>query len=84
MRRYILIIILFLSLSAQAQSFSDEKTSAINFVKRLYNASPFEGVKKIEGDDANYYLVAVSYLNLSNDPGLAQVSKAQIKAQLLA
>jgi len=84
MRRYILISILFLSLSAKAQSFSDEKTSAINFVKRLYNASPFEGVKKIEGDDANYYLVAVSYLNLSNDPGLAQVSKAQIKAQLLA
>jgi hypothetical protein len=28
-----------------AQSFSNEKTSAINFVKRVYASSPFEGVE---------------------------------------
>jgi hypothetical protein len=37
--------------SSNAQSFSSEKTSAINFVKRVYDTSPFEGIKKIEGEE---------------------------------
>ncbi len=67
-----------------AQSFSDEKTSAINFVKRVYASSPFEGVKKIEGEQANYYAVSVSYVNIPNDSVLAMVAKAQVKAQVVA
>jgi hypothetical protein len=67
-----------------AQSFSDEKTSAINFVKRVYVSSPFEGVKKIEGDEANYYAVAVSYVNIPKDSVLTMVAKAQVKAQVIA
>ena len=78
----LLIIVLFQN--SQAQSFNDEKTSAINFVKRVYNSSPFEGVKKLEGETGNYYTVAVTLMNISKDSVLSVVSKAQSKAQVVA
>lgn len=70
--------------SSFAQSFSDEKTSAINFVKRVYTSSPFEGVKKLEGESGNYYAVAVTLMNIPEDSVLSVVSKAQSKAQIIA
>jgi len=86
--KYILIFstsaLIFPSSGLHAQSFSDERTSAINFVKRVYASSPFEGVKKIEGDEANYYAVAVAYPNIPKDSVLTRVSAAQIKAQNIA
>lgn len=80
----ILFVLILLNENISAQSFNDEKTAAINFVKRMYNSSPFEGAKKVEGEQANYYVVAVSYLNISKDSVLVHASKAQIKAQILA
>ena len=70
--------------SSFAQSFSDEKTSAINFVKRVYASSPFEGVKKLEGESGNYYAVAVTLMNIPEDSVLSVVPKAQSKAQIIA
>lgn len=70
--------------SSFAQSFSDEKTSAINFVKRVYTSSPFEGVKKLEGESGNYYAVAVTLMNIPKDSVLSVVPKAQSKAQIIA
>lgn len=67
-----------------SQSFSDEKTSAINFIKRVYTSSPFEGSKKIEGAEANYYAVAVSCANIPKDSVLTMVTKVQLKAQIIA
>lgn len=64
-----------------SQSFSDEKTTAINFVKRVYASSPFQGVKKLEGEGADYYIVAVTLLNISKDSVLAVVPKAERMAQ---
>lgn len=84
MRKLLFLLNLLLSFSTYGQSFDSEKTSAINFVKRVFNSSPFEGVKKVEGDEANYYLVAVSYTNISKDSVLVNVTKAQQKAQSLA
>ena len=78
------LLLMITTLGVNAQSFNDERTSAINFVKRVFNSSPFEGVKKIEGEEANYYLVAVSYTNISKNSVLINASKAQQKAQLLA
>lgn len=74
----------FLLSTLNAQSFNDERTSAINFVKRVYTSSPFEGVKKIEGEESNYYTVALAYLNIPKDSILSRVSVAQIKAQSVA
>ena len=84
MKIFVLTIALFLKLNIQAQSFNDEKISAINFVKRVYDASPFEGVKKLEGEAGNYYAVAVTLMNIPKDSVLSVVPKAQSKAQISA
>jgi hypothetical protein len=81
---YLLIIFTFINYSVFAQSFSDEKTSAINFVKRVYASSPFEGVKKLEGETGNYYAIAVTLMNIPKDSVLSVVPKAQSKAQISA
>lgn len=78
------IIFTFINYNAFGQSFSDEKTSAINFVKRVYASSPFMGVKKLEGEAGNYYAVAVTLMNIPKDSLLSVVSKAQSNAQLIA
>lgn len=83
MRKFTLLFIfifLFVHFSF-AQAFNDEKISAINFVKRVYTSSPFEGVKKIEGDELNYYAVAITLQNVSKDSLPSVVTQAQRKAQ---
>ena len=83
--KYIVLILLcYCSTKSYSQSFYDEKTSAINFVKRVYTSSPFEGVKKLEVEHGNYYAVAVTLMNISKDSVLSIVSKAQSKAQIIA
>jgi len=84
MKNILFIISFTLATSAFGQSFNEEKTSAINFIKRVYNSSPFEGVKKLEGETGNYYTVAVTLMNISKDSVLSIVSKAQSKAQVIA
>ena len=80
----ILFFLLLIASDSFSQSFSDEKTSAINFVKRVYTSSTFEGVKKLEGEAGNYYAVAVSLMNVPKDSVLSVVPIAQSKAQLSA
>jgi hypothetical protein len=79
-------VVLFFCISecVLAQSFSTDNTSAVNFIKRLYSTSPFEGVKKIEADDRNYFVIAISLINVSNDSALSVVPKLLVKAHLLA
>jgi len=84
MKNILLLLSLTLATSAFGQSFSDEKTSAINFVKRVYASSPFEGVKKLEGEAGNYYAVSVTLMNIPKDSLLSVVPKAQSKAQISA
>ena len=84
MKKLLLLLSLTIVTSAFAQSFNDEKTSAINFVKRVYTSSPFEGVKKLEGEAGNYYAVAVTLMNIPKDSVLSVIPKTQTKAQLTA
>ena len=84
MKTRVIFIFILIAQYAFSQSFSDEKTSAINFVKRVYTSSPFEGVKKLEGESGNYFAVAVTLMNIPKDSVLSVVSKAQSKAQLIA
>lgn len=81
---YLFMIFTIINYNAFGQSFSDEKTSAINFVKRVYASSPFMGVKKLEGEAGNYYAVAVTLMNIPKDSLHSVVSKAQSNAQLIA
>lgn len=80
MKNILIIISFALASSAFGQSFNDEKTSMINYIKRVYNSSPFEGAKLIEGDVSQYY-VAVINLSINNLSPEAAVTMAEKKAQ---
>lgn len=67
MKKIVAVIVLAISsVVCYAQSFNDEKTSMINYVKRMYNSSPFEGAKLIEGNEGSYYVAAISLANDKN------------------
>lgn len=76
---FILFAIVHTSI-AFSQSFNDEKTSMINYIKRMYNSAPFEGAKLIEGDQGSYYIVAVSLFHNTSSSELIN-SIAEKKAQ---
>lgn len=83
MKKVLFLIAIFKVVSSFGQSFNDEKTSMINYVKRMYNASPFEGARRIEGLDNSYYIAAIT-LALSPDSKESKNSIAQKKAEQAA
>lgn len=78
---YIYILLQIIVNSSSAQSFSEEKTSMINYVKRMYTASPFEGAKLIEGEENKYYIAAISLVITSQDSTEKIYALAESKAQ---
>ena len=84
---YILFFLYNSSTRIYAQSYNDDKTSLSNFVKRMYNNSPFEGVKVLESAEGNFFISVISlekakYTSQSNLMRVAQV-KAQSQANTL-
>ena len=76
-----IISILFLAENAQAQSFNNDKTAFSNFLKRMYTALPFEGVKIVD-DYNSQYLVSVISLEKSKYTSESTMNRvAQVKAQ---
>lgn len=84
MRPIFALLLLLSALSAEAQSFNEEKTAAVNYIKRVYNASAFEGAKKVEGDNGNYYAVAVTGPTPAADGLSSATQKALLRAQAYA
>jgi len=83
MIRNIGIILLFLIKVADvySQSINEEKMALTNFLKRMYTAVPFEGVKIMDDYD-NQYLVSVLSLDKSKYPNTSTLMRvAQVKAQ---
>ncbi|MHA8081549.1 hypothetical protein VR610_10355 [Aquirufa regiilacus] len=56
---FCLIFILLVCHNGTAQSLDEEKVATTNFIKRMYQASPFEGGKLVEGEEASYHVVAI-------------------------
>lgn len=81
MKRIIIITVNFLTiLCAYAQSYNQEKTALTNFLVRMYENAPFDGVKAVE-DYENAYLMSVVKLDKTkykSDSALNRV--AQVKA----
>jgi hypothetical protein len=77
----LIFIYLLFSSAINAQSFNEDKTSFSNFVKRMYTATPFEGVKIV--DDYNHqYLVSVISLEKAKYTNESVMNRvAQVKAQ---
>lgn len=83
-RKTTLCVLLLTSIfthSTIAQSFNEEKTSMVNFLKRMYNSVPFEGVKAVEDYD-NKYLISVVSLEKAKYTSPSIMNRvAQTKAQ---
>jgi hypothetical protein len=64
-----------------SQSFNDDKITFGNFLKRMFTATPFEGIKIV--DDYNQsYLVSVITLDKSKYTSMSVMNRvAQVKAQ---
>ena len=60
MKIKVTFFLLFIAFSSNSQSINDDKTSVTNFIKRMYNSAPFEGVKVIDDYDHQYFISVLS------------------------
>lgn len=60
MRKVLFLLSIMFGLSASAQSFNSDNIAFSNFLKRMYTASPFEGVKIVDDYDSQYLISVVS------------------------
>lgn len=84
MRKILLLFLLTLSLGASAQGYSSDKVSFTNFLVRMYNNAPFEGVRAVDDyDDA--YLISVLALDRAkyknNESVINRVASVKAMAQ---
>jgi len=81
MKKLVLLFAVAFNLTASAQSFNDDKTAFTNFLKRMYTATPFEGVKIVDDYD-HQYLVSVISLDKAKYTNPSDMNRvAQVKAQ---
>jgi len=80
MKKIILLLFIGCAFSSYGQGFNDDKTAFSNFLKRMYNSSPFEGVKLVEDYD-NEYIISVLSLEKGTKSFSILSRVAQVKAQ---
>lgn len=74
------VLLIFSGLSVKAQSYNAERTALRNFLVRMYNSAPFEGVKVVDDYD-NAYLLSVLSLDKSKYPNESAMNRvASVKA----
>lgn len=61
MRKIFILFQLMVSLGIQAQGYSSDKVAFTNFLVRMYNNAPFEGVRAVNDYD-NAFLISVLVL----------------------
>lgn len=79
--RIVIIVLLSLpGISAVAQNYDAERTALTNFLVRMYNNAPFEGVRVVE-DYEETYLLSVLTLERSKYPNESTMNRvASVKA----
>jgi hypothetical protein len=81
MKKISIIVFYLISTYGFGQDFNNDKVSLVNFLKRMYVSSPFEGVKIIDDYD-NQYLISVVMLDDSKyGSEFIKTRVAQVKAQ---
>lgn len=81
MKKILLGISIIISFSSFGQRISDEKIVLSNFIKRMYSATPFDGVKIMDDYD-HQYLVSVISLDKAKYTNPSIMNRvAQVKAQ---
>ena len=84
MRKIFLFLLLMASLIANAQGYSSDKVAFTNFLVRMYNNAPFEGVRAVNDYD-NAYLISVLALDKekykNNESVINRVASVKAMAQ---
>ena len=84
MKKAILSIVLMLTaLGANAQSYNSDRVSFTNFLIRMYNDAPFEGVRAVDDYD-NAFLISVLALDkekYKTEAALNRVASVKAMAQ---
>lgn len=81
MKLFVFILSLVISFNSFGQGFNDDKVALSNFLKRMYNNKPFEGVKLVE-DYEKKYLISVLSLEKAKYNNSSTINRvAQVKAQ---
>jgi hypothetical protein len=78
-----LLFFIILVNATSAQSFNEDKSAFCNYLKRMYTATPFEGVKIVDDYD-HQYLISVISLDKAKyaDPSVMnRVSLVKAKSQ---
>lgn len=75
------LFFLVITFNSKAQSYNEDKTAMTNFIKRMYNSTPFEGVKVIEGYDEKYFISVISLEKSKYTSESTMMRVAQVKAQ---
>ncbi len=76
----LVVSFLLLAQLSFAQGYNTEKTALTNFLVRMYNNAPFEGVRVVEDYD-NHYLLSVLTLDKSKYPDESTLNRvAGVKA----
>ncbi len=80
--KYLMVFsLLVCSFLSKAQSYNDDKTSMANYLKRMYNNTPFEGVKVLESAEGNYFISVISLEKAKYTSQSTMMRVAQVKAQ---
>lgn len=81
MKKLLLLLFIGFTFSSFGQGFNEDKTAFSNFLKRMYNSSPFEGVKLVEDYDNKYIISVLSLEKAKYTSGSIMTRVAQTKAQ---
>lgn len=77
---FLSVVIGLLTIGTNAQSYNQEKTALANFLVRMYESAPFDGVKAVEDYD-NSYLMSVVKLDKSKYQSESALNRvASVKA----
>lgn len=81
MKKLLLFMLLSVGNLVFSQSINQDKTALTNFIKRMYNAAPFEGVKVIDDYDHQYFISVLSLEKAKYPSEAIMFRVAQVKGQ---
>lgn len=84
MRKQNILLCLLMTLGAYAQSYNSDRVSFTNFLVRMYNDAPFEGVRAVDDYD-NAFLISVLALDKTKYTTVSTLNRvASVKAMAQA
>jgi hypothetical protein len=81
MKNLLYFLVILVSLRSYGQGYGHDKVSLTNFIKRMYTANPFEGVKIVDDYDHQYLISVISLEKAKYISESVMNRVAQVKAQ---